>query len=291
MILVTGAGGTVGSEVLKQLREHGASARAAFHSPDKTKRAKAQGVDAVTLDFADRASIAAALKGVDKVFLLGPTVPNQIELENNVVDEATKAGVKHIVKLSVLGAADEKFTFAKWHRAVEKNIERSGMAFTFLRPISFMQNTINYYLPTIQSDGAFYLPEGEAKTSLIDVRDIAAVAVKALTSSGHEGKAYDLTGPGALTNAEVAKKLSTAAGREIRYVNVPPDAFKEGALKADMPEVYVDALVDLHLFIAAGGSEKVYADVERVLGRKPHTFDQFARDYADVFRAQRSAAS
>jgi uncharacterized protein YbjT (DUF2867 family) len=291
MILVTGAGGTVGSEVLKQLRQQGAQVRAAFHSSDKAKRAKSQGIDVTTLDFADRKSIATALEGVDKLFLLGPTAPNQVELENNVVAEAKNAGIKHIVKLSVLDAANERLTFAQWHRAVEKNIEDSGIPYTFLRPTSFMQNTINYYLPTIQTDGAFYLPEGEAKTSLVDVRDIAAVAVKALTDSGHERKAYDLTGPETLTNHEVAEKLSAAVGREIRYVNIPPDAFREGALKTGIPDFYVDALLDLHRFIAAGGSEYISPDVERVLGRKPHTFDQFARDHVDIFRAQRSAAS
>jgi uncharacterized protein YbjT (DUF2867 family) len=186
MILVTGASGTVGSEVLKQLREQGADVRAAFHSAEKAARAQKQGIDSVVLDYADRASTAAALKGLDKVFLLGPTVPNQSELENTVVEEAKKARVKHIVKLSVLDAAGEKYTFAKWHRAVEKTIERSGPKYTFLRCNEFMQNTLTYYLGTIKSEGAFYLPTKDSKNSVIDVRDIAAVAVKALTASGHE---------------------------------------------------------------------------------------------------------
>jgi len=130
MILVTGASGTVGSEVLKQLRQRGASVRAGFHSPKKAEQVRAQGVDAVVLDFADRTSIAAALKGVEKVFLLGATAPHQSELEINVVEEAKKAGVGHIVKLSVLGAVGEKVTFARWHRAVEKAIEPSGQHVT-----------------------------------------------------------------------------------------------------------------------------------------------------------------
>jgi uncharacterized protein YbjT (DUF2867 family) len=285
MILVTGAGGTVGSEVLKQLREQGAKVRAGFNNPEKAARAKQQGIDAAVLDFADRASLAQALKGVDKVFLLGPTVPNQTQLESNVVEEAKKASVKHIVKLSVLGAPDEKFTLAKWHRAVEKNIESSGLQYTFLRCNEFMQNTINYYLPTIKSDGAFYLPTKDSKNSVIDARDIAAVAVKVLTTSGHENKAYELTGPEALSHDQIARKLSAAAGTQIKYVDIPPAAYKESSLAAGVPEFYVDLLLNLYQFYVAGEAQRVTKDVERVLGRKPHSFDGFARDHAPAFRA------
>jgi uncharacterized protein YbjT (DUF2867 family) len=285
MILVTGAGGTVGSEVLKQLREQGAKVRAGFNNPEKAARAKQQGIDAVVLDFADRASIAQALNGVDKVFLLGPTVPNQSQLESNVVEEAKKASVKHIVKLSVLGAPDEKFTLAKWHRAVEKNIENSGLQYTFLRCNEFMQNTLTYYLPTIQSDGAFYLPTKDSKNSVIDTRDIAAVAVKALTTSGHENKAYELTGPEAVSHEQIAQKLSAAAGTQIKYVDIPPAAYKESSLAAGVPEFYVDLLLNLYQFYVAGQAEKLSKDVERVLGRKPRTFDEFARDHAQAFKA------
>lgn len=285
MILVTGAGGTVGSEVLKQLREQGARVRAAFNNPAKAERARKQGIESIVVDYADRASLARALQGVDKVFLLGPTVPNQSELENNVVDEAKKAGAKHIVKLSVLGAPDEKFTLAKWHRAVEKNIESSDLVYTFLRCNDFMQNTINYYLPTIKSDGAFYLPTKDSKNSVVDVRDIAAVAVKALTTGGHENKAYELTGPEALSHEEIAQKLSTASGTQIKYVDIPPAAYKESSLQAGIPEFYVDLLLNLYQYYVAGQAAKLSTDVERVLGRKPRRFDEFAHDHAQAFKA------
>ncbi|MGH9509139.1 MAG: SDR family oxidoreductase [Terriglobales bacterium] len=285
MILVTGAGGTVGSEVLKRLQQRGATVRAGFHSPKKAELARQQGIDAVVLDFADRASIAAALKGVDHVFLLGATAPNQSELETNVVEEAKKAGVRHIVKLSVLGASAEKLTFARWHRSVEKAIEKSGVVYTFLRANEFMQNFVNYHAEPIRSQGAIYLPARDSRISMIDVRDIAAVAVEALTQLGHERKAYELTGPEALSHGDVAQKLSAATGRTIQYVDIPVEAFRQGALSSGIPEFYVDALTDLYRFYVEGGAQSVTGDVEKITGRKPRTFDDFAREHASAFRS------
>jgi uncharacterized protein YbjT (DUF2867 family) len=285
MILVTGASGTVGSEVLKQLRQHGAEVRAAFHNPKKAEKARAQGLDAVTLDFADRASIAAALKGVDKLFLLGATAPNQPELEINVVDEAKKAGVQHIVKLSVLDAAGEKYLLARWHRAVEKAIEGSGLAYTFLRANQFMQNFVTFYSPTIRAQGAFQFPAGDSRVSLVDVRDIAAVAVEALTGPGHQGRAYELTGPEPLSNGELALKLSAALRRPVKYVNVPPETFKQSVLASGVPRFYADMLLDLYRFYVAGGAQQVSGDVKKVTGRKPRTFDDFAREHASAFQS------
>jgi uncharacterized protein YbjT (DUF2867 family) len=279
MILVTGASGTVGSEVVRQLRQTGQPFRAAFHNAQKAAKAKAEGIDSVVLDFADRASIATALKGVDKLFLLGPTVANQAELENNVVDEAKKAGVKHIVKLSVFDAPEKKYIFAHWHLAVEENIERSGMTYTFLRPTGFMQNYVTYQGDTIRTQNSFYLAVADAETPFVDVRDIAAVAVKALTEPGHEGKAYNLTGPEPLNNYQVAEKLSRALGREIRYVAIPPEAFQQDAKAAGVPDFYIDALLDLDDFYI-NHDQPVSDSVQRVTGRKPRNFDDFARDYA-----------
>ena len=215
--------------------------------------------------------------------LLGATAPNQVQLETNVVEVAREAGVRHIVKISVLHADREDYTFGRWHRAIEKAIEKSLVPYSFIRPTGFMQNFATYQGATIRSEGRFYQP-GEHKTSHVDVRDIAAVVVRTLTSAGHEGKAYELTGPDALTNAEVAAKLSAVTGRKIEAVIVPPEQMRPAMLAQGMPEFYVEALLDLDRVYGAGAGAEITGDIQRVLGRKPHTFDQYLRDHVQVFQ-------
>lgn len=283
MILVTGAGGTVGGEVLKQLRAGGVPVRGAFNNPKKAAVARAQGIDTVGLDYTDRSSIAAALQGVDKIFLIVATLPKQWELEKNVAEESRKAGVKHIVKLSVLDCDKEDYIFGRWHRAGERAIETVGLPHTFLRPTGFMQNFVNFSAATIKGQGAIYAPD-EAPHTAVDVRDIAAVAVKALTGTGHDGKIYDLTGPAVLTNSEAAKTIADAIGKPVKFVPISWDAYRQGALGAGIPEFYADALVDLDQYYARGKATRVSDDIQKVTGGKPHSFEQFVRDNVQAFQ-------
>ncbi len=199
MICVTGAGGTVSSDLIKQLESASAPFRAAHFSNEKAEAARARGIDAVIIDYNRPETLREAFRGCDKLFLLGPNALNQTQLERNAVEAAKAAGVRHIVKQSVMGAVEESYSLARVHRPVEKAIESSGLGWTFLRPNSFMQNVVTYMGATIKAEGTFYSASGEAKISHVDVRDIAAMAVKALTESNHEEKAYRLTGPEALT--------------------------------------------------------------------------------------------
>lgn len=283
MILVTGAGGTVGSEVVEQLRRAGAKFRAAFHSDEKVKAANAKGIDAVKIDFDRPESLRDALRGVEKVFLLSGSAPNQAEQETNVVKVAKEAGVRHIVKLSVIDADKERFVFGRIHRAAEKAVEQSGVPWTFLRSNGFMQNFVNYDGETIRSQGAIYGASGDGKVALVDVRDIAAVAVKSLTEPGHEGKTYNLTGPEALSHAQAAEKISKATGKKISYVDLTPDQLKQGMAGAGVPEGYADALLDLHAFYKRGEGSAQANDVKRVTGREPRTFDEYARENASAW--------
>jgi uncharacterized protein YbjT (DUF2867 family) len=288
MILITGASGNVGSEVLKQASAAKLHIRAAYLSPDKAKDAPS-GVETVRMDYAKPDTIRAALDGIEKVFLVGPPAPNLAELEGQFVDQAKTSGVRHIVKLSALGG--RKAIFPGLHRDSEEKIEASGIPYTFLRPNGFMQNFVNYNSGTINARNAFYAAQENGAVSHIDVRDIAAVAVKVLSSGGHEGKAYSLTGPEALTNAQIAEKLSQALGRPIRYVDVPPGDFKKSLLSAGMPEWSVNALIDLQRLYREGGASMVDPTVEALLGRKATSFDIFARDYRSAFQQEIKAAS
>jgi uncharacterized protein YbjT (DUF2867 family) len=277
MILVTGASGTVGSEVVKGLGASRARVRAAFRTRPQNVP---EGVESVALDYNRPLTLRPALEGVETLFL----VSNSITPELTVVDEARHAGVKRIVKLSVLHAAEERYIFARWHRAVEKHIEASGIPWTFLRSNGFMQNVVTYMGETIRQHSAFSSSGGDGAVSHIDVRDLGAVAASVLLESGHEGQAYELTGPSAITPGQVAETLTSILGRPIRHVPMSHEQYKRALLAAGTPEPWADALVDLNRYYAEGHAAGVSPAVRRVTGRDVIPFAQFARDYAAQLR-------
>ena len=244
MICITGAGGTVGREVVKLLQLAKVPFRVAYFSQDKAEAAREQGIEAVTIDYNRPETLRTAFQGCDKVFLLGPNALNQTQLELNAVAAAKAVGVQHIVKQSVMGAEDEAFSLALIHRPVEQAIESSGMAWTFLRPNSYMQNVVTFMSETIAAESAFYSASGEAKIAHVDVRDIAAVAVKALTEPNHGGQAYTLTGSEALTYDQIAGELSKVLGRSISHISLPPADLKHGMLAEGMPEAIADRMLE-----------------------------------------------
>jgi len=281
VILITGASGNVGKEVLKQIAATGAKIRAAFQTVSKAAAALS-GVEVVTMDYNQPQTLQAALKGVERVFLVGPPTPNLTALERKATDEIKQSGVRHVVKLSAMGGRDANFP--RQHADSEDYIKSSGVAYTFLRPNGFMQNFVTYNGATINTQNAFYGSQGEGEVSHIDLRDIAAIAVKTLTQDGHEGKAYTLTGPEAISNARVAEILSDDTGREIKYVDLPAEQFKQALVEAGLPEWSADALLDLQQFYRRGGASAVTRDAEQLLGRKPTSFEQFSRDYSQAFQ-------
>ncbi len=286
MICVTGASGTVSSEVIRQLESAKAPFRAAYFSNKKAEAARARGIEAVIIDYNRPETLRAAFQGCDKLFLLGPNALNQSELERNAVEAAKAAGgVRHIVKQSVMGAVEESYSLAKVHRPVEKAIESSGLAWTFLRPNSFMQNAVTFMGKTIRAESAFYSASGEAKIGHVDVRDIAAVAVSVLTGPNYEGRAYTISGPEALTYDELASELSNVLGRSISHINLSPSDLKNGMLVEGMPEELADRMLDLERYFREDQASRITDDIRQVTGRDPRRFSQYARDVASLLRS------
>jgi uncharacterized protein YbjT (DUF2867 family) len=295
-ILVTGATGTVGNEVVKQLlaakgqREEDIIVKAAARSAnDDTFRNL--GVQIAQLDYNKPDTLSTALRGVNKVFLLTPFQSNMIDLTLNLVNEAKNVGVKHIVKQSVLGAdAEQEITPSRLHRQAEKIIEESGIPFTFLRPNFFMQNFVTFYSHFIKTQGAFYVPAGDAKASFVDVRDIAAVAVEVLSGSSKNGetkhirKAYDITGGEALSYGQAAEILSKEIGKKVNYVNISDEDARKGMKDMGADEWTINSMIELFGITRAGYLSEISTAVEQVTGNKPITFSQFARDYAVAFK-------
>jgi uncharacterized protein YbjT (DUF2867 family) len=282
-VLVTGATGTIGRDVAKRLSEKGVSVRAGVRDQVKARRQFGSNIALAPFDFENEKTFSGALEGVEKVFLLPPLLPNQLEVMNAFVDAAKRAGVRHMVKLSAIGVDDEmQPTAVKWHGTNERHTRESGVAFTFLRPNSFMQNFFTYFPPR---NGAIYLPWGKGTASFVDTRNIATVAAKVLTSDGHEGKIYTLTGPTTLGIAEVARILSEVTGRDFKYVDVPEAAARDGMLQAGVPQWQVELVMELHAVNKQSRWSAVTADIQKVTGTSPTDFAQFARDHADKFRA------
>lgn len=281
-ILVTGATGNVGSQVVQQLIAAGITPRVAVRSLKKADTLKQAGAEPVEMDLDKPETVQPAFEGVDNVFLVSPFVPNMVQLAAILVEAAKKANLKQVVRLSALSQPGT--TLSKWHGDVEKMIEDSGIPFTFLRPNGFMQNFVNSMADTIKTQNAFYMPIGDGKVSLVDTRDLAAVAVAALTNTGHENKAYDITGSEALSNQQVAAIFSQVLGKTINYVNVPEDAARQGMQNAGIPDVIVNALLELYASYKAGQAATVSPVIEQVTGKKPISFEQFARDYAEAFK-------
>jgi len=290
MILVTGATGLNGGELVRRLSARGVAVRALTRSLEKAAALSAlPNVEVVAGDMAQPETLAAALRGVDRAMLISSSDPAMLEVQSAFIAAAASAGVKHVVKLSgIMPELDSPFRFARMHGEIERRLEASGMAFTHLRAGEFMPAYFRQ-VPSILAKGALFLPMENAKIASIDVGDIAEVAATVLTSSGHGGKIYPLTGPEALGMAEVADALSAATGKSIRYVNVAPDDAKNAQLAAGVPPYLADALAELFAERRKGKEAQVSPVAQTLLGRRPTSFAEFAVRNAAIFRGEQPA--
>lgn len=216
--------------------------------------------------------------------LLTAIDPSMLDWQHNFIAAAKRAGTKHVVKFSALGAdPNSPMLLGRLHGEGEKLLEASGIDFTHLRPNGFMQNMLAFsYL--IANQGVFYQPAANASVSHVDVRDIVAVAVKVLTEDGHSGKIYTITEPEALTFDEIAAKISSAIGKPVKYVNASPEEFKQSVLSWGSSEWLADLLNEMYALYRSGWGDEI-TDVVKTVGKKePFTFDQFAQDHIQIFK-------
>lgn len=276
-ILVTGATGQIGRELVQLLRRDGAPFRAFVRDLVRARASLGAGVELVQGDLADPSSLARALEDIDTVFLLS----NNPSLEMSVVDEAIKRQVRRLVKSSAVGFKDQP---PAGHGAVEEAIRRSGLTFTVLRPNAFMQ-TLAVYLPKlIGEDNTFALPAGEGSTAWVDTRDIAATAAALLQQHGHDNKVYEVTGPEALSMGDVAEILTEVTGTPTRYRAVPPEEAQR-ELRACGMEQMAGFLVEHYGAVERGGFKRVSDTVESVTGAQPRNFTAFATEHREMWRS------
>ena len=289
MILITGASGSVGKAVLQEASRKGSKFRAMFRSKQEAAKAPA-GCETVLADYSDKQSLRNALEGVTSIYVVCSPIPQLVELEGNVLGVCKESGVEHVVLNSALGAGDFPKSFPSWHRKVEDKLKATGMSYTILRPNGFLQNIVAFNAPSIRAQGAFYAAMGDAKVSYLDIGDIAVVAVKALQGGAHSGKTYELNGPEAISNHELAKRISSITGRAVNYVDIPETAQREAMLALGMPEWQVTALLELQQYYKQGGGAKTDGLLQSLIERPPVSLDQYLMVNAAEFRDQAASA-
>ncbi len=284
MILLTGATGTTGSATVAQLRRTGHPFRIMSRDVERARAQFGHDLDYVEGDFARPETLDAAFAGIETLSLLCAFSEGMVELELNAVEAAVRAGIRRIVKMSAIGAApDAPTTIRRWHGVIERRIDESGIPRTHLWPNAFMQN-FRRFAPLIRERGAFYAPLGDARVSLVEIEDVAAVTVAALAEDGHEGETYEITGPEAISYAECAAILSEELGRQVRYVSVSDEEARAALVEAGIGPEAAQALVEIDGLFREGFGAPVTDVVERVTGRSARDFRTFARENAGLFR-------
>lgn len=284
-VFVTGATGTVGSSVVAGLLAKGSKVRALVHSEESGAQAlRDQGVEVFIGEFTDDAVLDQAMAGVDRVFSLTPPNPDQVEQANAITAAAQRSPAKpHVVRLSVMkSSTSAPSVVSAQHGEIDIVLRKSGLPVTFLKPNFFMQNTL-LGAGTVGEQGVIYHAMGDGKLGMIDARDIADVAVEVLTTDGHEGKGYTLTGPESISFAQLAEQLSEVVGHEVQAVDVPVDAAKQSMVDMGLPEWVAGALAEYSVRFSNNYADFFTDDVKNITGKSARTYKELARDFVAAY--------
>lgn len=270
LILVVGASGTIGTELVKLLKASG-------HAVRSTTSKEPKDAHSVKVNLATGEGISQAFEGVSKAFLLSPPgYGDQYKILSPLIQEAKRRGLKKVVLMTAMGAnAVETSPF----RRAEIELEKSGLEYNIVRPNWFLQNFHTFWAQGIKEQGKILLPAGTAKTSFIDARDVSAVIAKLLTSDQHNNRDFDLSGPQALDHAEVAAEIAKATGKKVVYEEIAPAVLKKGLLGFGLPEDYVDFMLLIFGFLREGYNARTTENVKAILQREPRSIQQYTRDF------------
>lgn len=272
LILVVGASGTVGSEIVRQLKAEGYAVRATTSKPVKENTS-----ELVHVNMTNGEGIKSAFENVDKAFLLSPPgYADQYSMLSPLIQEAKRRALKKVVLMTAMGAnANAEAPF----RRAEIELENSGLNYNIIRPNWFMQNFNTFWAQGIREQKKILLPAGQAKVSFIDARDISTVAAKLLTSDEFNNKDFDLTGPQAVDHDFVAKEISKATNQTITYQETTPAEFGKFLTSVGLPADYVNFMVMIMGFLREGYSANVTDNVKKITGREAITVEQYTQDY------------
>ena len=283
MILVTGATGLIGGAVLRRLSQAGVPARALTR--DMKKAQTMPGVTWVAGDLGKPETLPAAFEGAKTLFLLTHYLEDMVELQHNAIAAARAAGVTHVVKVSAFAASDHsKAPIGRWHYHVEKELQESGLGWTMLRLHHFMQNLLAQ-AEYVKNEGAIYSPSGDGKIPYVDGRDVGAVAAVTLTTPGHLGKKYVLTGSEAMSYRQAAEIIAAVIGKPVRFVDESPDQARARRVREGVPPAVIESVLAIGAYQRAGGKTvTITSTIADLTGRPPQTVAEFVREHASFFR-------
>jgi len=284
MILVTGGTGLIGGEVLRGLSKGGTAARGLTRNLKKAQNVS--GVTWVAGDLSKPETLPAAFEGAKTLFLLTHYLEDMVELQHNAIAAARAAGVTHVVKVSAFAASDHsKAPIGRWHYQVEKELQESGMAWTMLRPHHFMQNLLAQ-ADYVKQDGAIYSPSGDGKIPYVDGRDVGAAAAVTLTTPGHVGKKYVLTGSEAISYRQAAEIIAAVIEKPVRFVDESPEQARARRIREGVPPAVIESVLAIGAYQRAGGKTVTITNtIADLTGRPPRTVAEFVREHVGSFQS------